>query len=1120
MSAMGSQGSLVVAEKRAENIERQLIEQYAKEIKNLRAQLGKLEAESERLKQVAEKAKRQAELELRQQITAGTGEQHIRQATSKQKLTIDLDAVSGAPASGPLSPSAASSTASSEQESSAGSTDSASTSSTSSSNPRESQSDAPSTKPAPLEVDPGSGRKTPRSFLPIDSPLGDAHAASSGDPDPQSSSGPAQDAADIDIPDAADAAPLGSNPGAQSPSSSSLSSPPIPQFNGPYEIRLNAAVKWGKEHFPEKGVDQFESGKLMAAAVLYDVCTINSWPVINYQNVRALKKKMENKLFAVILCHVQDGLQLSGRKPNHFVVAIVDWKEETLGDYTGNTCLLQCLTAVRSYFGEITPQGNQHLKRWFYLEILLQHWVDCHNEEATSADTQIAIAEGPFAAGPPLGSAGQHGNKAMVEGVPNDGSIPQSPQSAAHFTSAQFAPPAGPSRKPLPNGPVPATNAPAASPSPSNPDEVPQVQPTSVPPPLFGQGNDNDPAASHGVHNGVKYQWMPCYGGEVLVLEPTPNQYSDLKEGPKDGSPLLFTVAEELGARKQGAFIINTPKESRPVLPAQPTQTKTCTTYKPELVGDDFWRLYTLTATQSLPSLDNNPSNAGSDIHALIKEYTEYISAAFQKRSESIPGVAYQTDIPAHSTKERENAFLPLQSPIWHIRGNQLPREGIPGLHTPTAYRGTKGAPFAWHFENLKLGAINYLYRGRKVWFLTEPGSFDNATEAFSNVLGLEADHDQFLRHQALHYGIKRLQSEGAPTIGFMQEAWQMVVVYPGAYHSGFTVNYADQLYTYSEEYKPCDGRCHKDQEPITRELVFPPEAETTPADEEASSALRRSPRQVATLRPAPAKASMGSPRGPQKRKRSAGERGSAIHTRQRNPESHEPEDGQDGLQDEPPAKQKENTPSPQAIATLRSARQNAPRVAKGTSGKQHECDEQQGKTVESPRLRRNKRAAGSNEPPSDEPQSKRKPRPVAIMAEHLRDANAIARLRGHIRASRENGRLPELKVKEEDRVCAAVAYCKIAIQAKQSASYCGLRSWIAWASANKLINLEKEKANRKRNFEDVLQRAHAEVATLSYVEGAVSEGYWFTIGRGGGRVSGSFAGRQGVPQKGLGRCR
>ncbi|EJT68862.1 hypothetical protein GGTG_13571 [Gaeumannomyces tritici R3-111a-1] len=102
-------------------------------------------------------------------------------------------------------------------------------------------------------------------------------------------------------------------------------------------------------------------------------------------------------------------------------------------------------------------------------------------------------------------------------------------------------------------------------------------------------------------------------------------------------------------------------------------------------------------------------------------------------------------------------------------------------------------------------------------------------------------------------------------------------------------------------------------------------------------------------------------------------------------------------------------------------------------------------------------------------------------MAEHLRDANAIAQLRDHIRASRGNGRLPELEVKEEDRVRAAVAYCKIAIQAKQLAGYCGLRSWIAWALANKLINLEKEKANRKRNPEDVLKRAHAEVATLTY---------------------------------------
>ncbi|EJT68843.1 hypothetical protein GGTG_13595, partial [Gaeumannomyces tritici R3-111a-1] len=234
---------------------------------------------------------------------------------------------------------------------------------------------------------------------------------------------------------------------------------------------------------------------------------------------------MKNKRFAIILCHVEDRLQLLGSKPNHFVVANVDWREETvenlqgkgkggrkersgkksgkfthwgmdrnmadslredcekelefeledseneLGDYTGNTCLLQCLTAVRSYFGVEAPQGDQgdqHLVRSFYLKLLLEHWVSQNNEEATSgtlqgpqnnscgpttstANTQIAIAEGPLAAGLPE-SAIQHGNEATVEDVPSDGSVHQSPQSAAHFTSAQFAPLAGPSRKCLPNG--------------------------------------------------------------------------------------------------------------------------------------------------------------------------------------------------------------------------------------------------------------------------------------------------------------------------------------------------------------------------------------------------------------------------------------------------------------------------------------------------------------------------------------------------------------------------------------------------------------------------------------------------------------------------------------------
>ncbi|EJT68942.1 hypothetical protein GGTG_13530 [Gaeumannomyces tritici R3-111a-1] len=495
-------------------------------------------------------------------------------------------------------------------------------------------------------------------------------------------------------------------------------------------------------------------------------------------------------------------------------------------------------------------------------------------------------------------SEGQHGDKVIIEH-----------SSAAPFTSATFRP----TRKQLPNG---RTR--------SQVDAAPQVQSTLVPPPPSGQGNNN-PAT---FHEGVKYQWRPCEGDKILVLEPSLDQYSDLKEGPEDRRPLLFTVAENLGARNRGAVVIKIPEECRPVLPPQPAQTKKCTTYRPMPVKDDFWRLYTVYETQTLPSLDGDTSGVGSGLTVAVGEHERRISEASKEDPESIKGVAYLTDIPAHSAQEREDALLPPESPIWHIRDNKLPREGVPGrpcvpgLHTPTAYRGTKSAPFAWHLEDLSLGAINLLYIGRKVWFVTEPASSNKATGVFSNALGAKADHDQFLRHQALHGGIEHLRNKGVSTIGFMQEPWEMVIVYPGAYHSGFSVtdtlaeavNYADRLYTFPKMYKPCDERCHKDQEPITRELVFPSEAEIIPVGE-AGSAVRRSSRQIATLLPAPAKNSMGSPRGPQKRKRSTGEPGLARHTGQRNSKSHEPENRQGGLQDEPPAKQKKNTPSSQAIA-------------------------------------------------------------------------------------------------------------------------------------------------------------------------------------------------------------
>ncbi|KAL8290942.1 hypothetical protein RB601_003601 [Gaeumannomyces tritici] len=892
-------GTSEQAEQRAENIERQLAEQHAKEIENLRAELAKkieeLEAEKERLKQEAEKAKRQAELELRQQNTAGT------------------DAVSGAPASGPLSSSAASSTASSEQESSAGFTDSASTSSTSSSTPRESQSDAPLTKPAPLEVDPGSGRKILRSFLPINSPLGDAYAASSSDPEPQSSSSSAQDAADIDTPDAADAAPPGSNPGAQSPSSSSLSSPPDilsqdtadpppnantnsmvdpetpkpqrprsvlkkPKFRGPHKHRLLNAVRWGKAHFQKKGVNEFEPGKFIRAGVFHEVCTMKSWPVIDRSSVHALDK-MKNRCFAVILCHVEDGLQLSGGNPNHFVVAIVDWREETvenlqgksrggrkgksgkksgkfthwgmdrnmadrlredcekelefeledseneLGDYTGNTCLLQCLTAVRSYFGETTPDGDQYFVRWFYLEMLLQHWVDCYNGEATSADTQTAIAEGPFAAGPPPGSAGQHGNKAMVESVPSDGPAPQPPQSAAHFISAQFAPPAGPSRKRLPNGRTTASGGTSTafgcSPLPSSSPLKPPLRSMHV--------DDMGPNLAKNLWN----KFGPSIGGMIRIEGLSPPTSAELKEKIQqpDQEWDLFGVGYSLDERGTCRVRLADPEGGFSV--------------------PDF--------SDAVPQKD--PERFLDDICANPpKEVINYyVGPQCTNRKEQFNGLLHPGKLAKLAELRRQKG---------EERGDSRQDWEVAGVTTPYEHIGHRLSATCFHREDAHYWSANINLSGEKIWVVIKPES-TGVFEAYVRGRYGSLDCDQWLRHHNLLIGPSTLRAAGIEFEVLSAQPGTMVVTRPGQYH--MVVNRTPSFATAINFLMLGDSLMPKAATKVCEGcgLWFAKEEKLWDFEHVGKNQLSLRPKRAAALRPAVSSASSTSP---SKKKRPAAE--------------------------------------------------------------------------------------------------------------------------------------------------------------------------------------------------------------------------------------------------------
>jgi hypothetical protein len=255
------------------------------------------------------------------------------------------------------------------------------------------------------------------------------------------------------------------------------------------------------------------------------------------------------------------------------------------------------------------------------------------------------------------------------------------------------------------------------------------------------------------------------------------------------------------------------------VLPEQTARKQKCTVYTQEKLRTGFWRLRTSSKLQTLPP----GGGERITLDAAIKKFEERLSSG-----ETFQNVAYQTDIPAQTPEEREGALLPTESPIWPIRGNNLVRKGIPGVHTPTGYCGTTLAPFAWHAEDYLMGAINYLHSGEKVWFCTEPSSYDAATKAFSDLLGKEPDHDQFLRHEAVHYGVDHLRSRKIATRCFMQKTGQWVVLYPRSYHSGFSatatlaeaVNYADQSWTPPEGYRPCTEMCHPGRDPITLEQL------------------------------------------------------------------------------------------------------------------------------------------------------------------------------------------------------------------------------------------------------------------------------------------------------------
>ncbi|KAK4107060.1 hypothetical protein N656DRAFT_561513 [Canariomyces notabilis] len=319
-------------------------------------------------------------------------------------------------------------------------------------------------------------------------------------------------------------------------------------------------------------------------------------------------------------------------------------------------------------------------------------------------------------------------------------------------------------------------------------------------------------------HQGIKYRWDPAGEGfQVLVLLPTLEQYADLKNQIKPGRPALFSCADALGAKEHGVFKIVAPSQFQLALP-DPTprsfrRKQKCSRYHVQALGDGYWRT---DPYQSTAVFDRSSNKRIEDLRPLLGS------------QRVLPDVFYLTDCPAGTEREREAAGLPCQSPIETIRGNQLHRtaHAILGIHTITKYEGSAGAPFAWHIDDCRTDAINYLYYGSKEWSVIPPADQEAAEKEFRRLVlstkASDAHCHQFMRHDAV-FGIGRGIERNVAVRSFAQNAGELVFIYGNAYHSGYSKTYTvAEARNYAgdgwnvEGYRFCTTRCC--DSPITYE--------------------------------------------------------------------------------------------------------------------------------------------------------------------------------------------------------------------------------------------------------------------------------------------------------------
>lgn len=204
------------------------------------------------------------------------------------------------------------------------------------------------------------------------------------------------------------------------------------------------------------------------------------------------------------------------------------------------------------------------------------------------------------------------------------------------------------------------------------------------------------------------------------------------------------------------------------------------------------------------------------------------------RNKDGLCDVYYQVDIDLEDPDLRQLLQLPDdESPIKSLKGDHLPPErDIPGINTPFGYRSTSAfGVFPLHQDDYKLHAVNLLYQGEKIWIIIPAACSGKLEDLIRSSLPKRSQQPctQFVRHRPMFIPPAVLKSNGIDFHVVRQKAGQGLVVWPGAYHQGFSlgptvaeaINYASSK-PGAEVYVDCTTACNNGSNPVTLEVLAP----------------------------------------------------------------------------------------------------------------------------------------------------------------------------------------------------------------------------------------------------------------------------------------------------------